>query len=104
MNISRRLLLFGLLSLTVGCGLAKVTSARVERTTITNHGLFEVGAARTEAAPNTSAGAVHMGESVRLLATTDKVPRRKGTLFGYQFQVEGEPKGTVLPVFIVVDH
>ncbi len=102
--IHRCFLLSTVLLVSSGCGLVKTTSARIERTTVTNYGLFQMGPAKTEAAPDTGSGVVHMGDSVQLVSTTDKVPRRKGTAFGYQFVLEGEPKGAVLPVFIVVDH
>ncbi|HEV8581903.1 MAG TPA: hypothetical protein VGX68_22775, partial [Thermoanaerobaculia bacterium] len=70
-----------------------VSHARIERTVVTQYGLFAMENPNVQAAPVTAAGKVYMGQKLPTLITiTDRVPRKRGTAFGYQFVVEGEPK------------
>lgn len=88
--------------LITGCS---VSDSIVERTVITQYGLFAMENANIQAAPETAAGKVHMVQKLpTLIATTDRVPRKKGTTFGYQFTVEGKPNKSPLDVTIVVEH
>jgi hypothetical protein len=76
----------------------------IENATVGNAGLFQIDGSTAQQAPGTAAGAVHMGGTAMLLAATDRVPRKRGTAFGYQFVVQGQPKGAVVSVRVVVLH
>ena len=95
---SRPIVLISLLS--SACSLS-----HVERTIITSYGTYEMsGGETTQEAGDTAAGHVHIAKGMKLVRTTDRVPRSKGTAFGYQFVVEGTPTGSHLPVVVSVRH
>src|SRR5689334_15424610 len=81
-----------------------LSSAHVDRTDVTSYGTYEMTEATTRTATETTSGSVHVAKELRLIQTTDTVPRARGTSFGYQFVVQGKPKGAHLAATVVVVH
>jgi hypothetical protein len=79
--------------------------AKVDAAAIARYGLFEMGNSAAQVAPGTAAGRIHATRQVpKWIATVEKIPRTKGTFFGYEFVVEGQPKGSPVDVKIVIEH
>ena len=79
--------------------------AKVEGAAISQYGVYDMNAASVEVAPQTAAGKVRAARGLpRWAGSPNKIPRVKGTSFGYAFVVGGQPKGSPVDVKVIVEH
>lgn len=60
----------------------------VKKIEIADYGIYE-----TRVNPDTKATGIKIAETVKLVKKTDIIPGKVGTVFGFRFVVQGEPKG-----------
>jgi len=75
------------------------------RAHVVRHGLYGTNATTTRAAPETAAGKTRTARQMpKWIGAPAAIARTKGTFFGYEFVVDGQPAGSPLDAKIVVEH
>jgi hypothetical protein len=98
----RKIGLSMLLTLVSSC---TVSHSEINKGVITSFGLLEpTNVQNDQQAPETAAGVIHTAAGMKLLRSTNRVPRIRGTTFGYLFVVEGTKAGSKLNATVTVIH
>ncbi len=79
--------------------------AKVEGAVIEHFGLFDLGSSVAQVASGTAAGRIHAWRQLpKWTGAPAKIGRTKGTFFGYEFVVQGQPASSPVDVKVVIEH
>ncbi len=76
-----------------------VTGVRLDKA-----GIFKYTKTGEVKSDSVATGILNKGRNFQLIEETNKIPQRIGTTYAIRFELEGHPKGSVIPVTVIVNH